>query len=252
MAKSQANLTTKSIKETEKQLIKYYSKTMETVIKDFELTYQKLLNTMEMGREPTPADLYKLDKYWQLQGQLRDELTKLGNKEAALLSKKFTEQYIGVYNTMALPDIEGRFSSIDTQTARQMINQIWCADGKSWSSRQAKNIDKLQEALNDHLISCVVGGKQPTQLKNMLQEDFQMSYHRADTIVRTEMAHIQTQAAADRYRDSGIQEVEIWADEDERRCEICGELHETKHNINGYIPVPAHPNCRCCVIPVID
>lgn len=252
MAQSQAKLTSKSIKETEKQLIKYYSKTMETVIADFELTYQKLLNTMEQGREPTPADLYKLDKYWQLQAQLKSELTKLGDKQAELLSRKFVEQYIGIYNTMALPDELNLFSTVDKKTAQQMINQIWCADGKSWSSRIWTNTDKLQQALNDNLINCVVSGKKTTQLKDMLQSEFNVSYNRADSLVRTEMAHIQTQAAQQRYKDSGIQEVEVWADKDERRCEVCGKLHEKRYPINGVMPVPAHPRCRCTIIPVVQ
>lgn len=132
-----------------------------------------------------------------------------------------------------------------------MINQIWCADGKSWSSRIWTNTDKLQQALNDNLIECVVGGKKTTQLKEMLQKDFNVSYNRADSIVRTEMAHIQTQAAQQRYKDSGIQQVEIWADKDERRCDVCGKLHKTKYPVNGAIPLPAHPRCRCCIIPVI-
>ena len=80
-----------------------------------------------------------------------------------------------------------------------MINQIWCADGKSWSNRVWKNTDKLQQALNDNLIHCVLTGKKTTELKNILQNDFNVSYHRADSIVRTEMAHIQTQAAQKRY-----------------------------------------------------
>ena len=252
MAESQAKFTSKKVKDTEAQLIKYYRKTMETVINDFELTYQKLLTTVGDGREPTPADLYKLDKYWQLQAQLKTELQKLGDKSAALLSRQFTEQYIGIYKTMALPDGLNLFSTIDKRTAQQMINQIWCADGKSWSQRIWDNTDKLQQALNDNLINCVVGGKKTTQLKDMLQEDFNVSYSRADSLVRTEMAHIQTQAARQRYEDNGVKQVEIWADKDERRCEICGKLHETRYPVGGAIPIPAHPRCRCCIIPVID
>ena len=252
MAESQAKFTTKKVKDTEAQLIKYYKKTMETVINDFELTYQKLLTTVGDGREPTPADLYKLDKYWQLQAQLKTELQKLGDNSAALLSRQFTEQYIGIYETMALPDRLNLFSTIDKRLAQQMINQIWCADGKSWSQRIWDNTDKLQQALNDNLINCVVGGKKTTQLKDMLQEEFNVSYSRADSLVRTEMAHIQTQAARQRYEDNGVKQVEIWADKDERRCEICGKLHETKYPVGGAIPIPAHPRCRCCIIPVID
>lgn len=239
-AKTQERLTSKSIKDTEKQLKKYYKSSMEKILGQFQEVYLKLFLSISEGREPTPADLYKLDKYWQLQGQLKVELQKLGDKQAALMSKQFEDQYINIYNALALQD-SGMFSEVDRETAHQMINQIWCADGQSWSNRIWTNTDKLQQALNDNLINCVLTGKKTTQLKQILQEQFAVSYNRADSIVRTEMAHIQTQAAQQRYKDYGVQEVEVWADEDERRCDVCGKLHKTRYQVGAALPIPAHP-----------
>lgn len=250
-AKAQEILTNKNVKETEAQLKKYYSNSMKKVIGQFEQTYNKLLLTIEEGREPTPADLYKLDTYWQMQSQLRKELQKLGDKQAALLSQKFMDEYIEIYEGIAIKD-DLFFGEVSRETAEQMINQVWCADGKSWSSRIWKNTDLLQEALNENLIDCVLTGKKTTQLKKLLQEQFNVSYNRADSIVRTEMAHIQTQAAQQRYLDYGIKEVQVWADKDERRCDICGKLHEKHFPIGGAMPIPAHPRCRCCIIPVVE
>lgn len=250
-AKTQERLTSKSIKDTEKQLKKYYKSSMEKILGQFEEVYLKLFLSISEGREPTPADLYKLDKYWQLQGQLKVELQKLGNKQAALMSKKFEDQYINIYNALALQD-SGIFNEVDRETAHQMINQIWCADGQSWSNRIWTNTDKLQQALNDNLIDCVLTGKKTTQLKQILQEQFAVSYNRADSIVRTELAHIQTQAAQQRYKDYGIKEVEVWVDEDERTCPICAKHEGERHSINEQMPVPFHPRCRCCMIPVVE
>lgn len=250
-AKAQERLTSKKVRETEAQLVKYYRSAMQKVIGQFEQTYNKLLLSIEEGKEPTPADLYKLDTYWQMQGQLKAELQKLGDKQAALFNKKFVEEYKQIYEAIALKD-DLFFREISTETAQQMINQIWCADGKSWSSRIWKNTELLQEALNENLIDCVLTGKKVTQLKKLLQDQFGVSYSRADSVVRTEMAHIQTQAAQQRYLDYGIKEVQVWADKDERRCEICGELHEKRFPIGGAMPIPAHPRCRCCIIPVVE
>lgn len=250
-AKTQARLTSKNIKETQEQLKRYYNKTMMNVISDFEATYDKLLATVADGREPTPADLYKLDKYWQMQGMLKKELQKLGDKQAAIMSKNFMEQYYNIYESFALQG-GNAFNKVSKEAAQQMINQIWCADGKSWSQRIWNNTDKLQQALNDNLIDCVVTGKKTSDLKNQLQEQFNVSYNRADSLVRTEMAHIQTQAAQQRYKDYGIQEVEVWVDEDERTCPICAKHEGEKYPVNAKMPVPFHPRCRCCMIPVID
>ena len=64
VAEAQKQIADKTIEETQKQLRKYYTRAAEHCIDSFEATYDKLLTTIEKGKEPTPADLYKLDKYW--------------------------------------------------------------------------------------------------------------------------------------------------------------------------------------------
>ena len=250
-AKALVNLSNKSAKEIDEQLKKYYKRTMDATIKDFEATYDKLLATMEEGREPTPADLYKLDKYWQMQAQLKDQLQALGDTQAAILSKQFEANYINVYNSLA-KDSGKAFSRISTETARQMINNVWAADGKSWSARIWENTADLADTLNEKLIECVVGGKKTSDLKKALMERFGVSFNRADALARTELAQIQTQAAKKRYEDTGIEYVQIWADKDERQCEYCGKLHKKIYPVGASVPIPAHPRCRCCIIPVVD
>lgn len=249
--KAQAKLYDKSAAEIEKQLEKYYKQTMSNTIGQFEATYYKILSTLEDGKEATPADLYKLDTYWQQQAQLTAELEKLGNKEAKLLSKSFMEHYMNVYEELALKD-GVFFGEIDSNAAKQVINQIWCADGKSWSSRIWTNTSKLQAALNEKMVDCIITGRNPRYLKEALMKEFGVAYRRADTLVRTELSHIQNEAARNRYRDSGITEVEVLADWDSKRCEICADLHHQIYPINAKLPIPAHPNCRCCIIPVIN
>lgn len=247
----QARLTKKNTKQIEKQLRKYYGKSMERVISDFEATYDKLLAAQEDGKEPTPADLYKLDKYWKMQGQLRQEMKKLGDKQAGVMSRIFEIQFFDIYYSIALEGKEA-FNTISTDGARQLINSIWCADGKTYSQRVWDNVDLLIQTLNEGLLECVITGKKTTDLKRILRERFGVSYSRADAIVRTEMSHIQNSAAKQRYEDYGIKEMEVWADKDERLCEICGKLHKKRYPIGAKVPVPVHPRCRCQVLPVVE
>ena len=83
-------------------------------------------------------------------------------------------------------------------------------------------------------------------------KEFNTSYERASTLVNTEMAHIQTEAAKNRYRAAGCREVEVYGEEDSGRCDICGKLHGQHFPIAGAMPIPAHPNCRCCLLPVVE
>lgn len=251
VAEAQAKRSQKRIKQIEGQMAKYYAKTMRQVIRDFEDTYAKLLATVEAGREPVPADLYKLDKYWQMQAQCKAELDKLGAKQIALLSDAFEKSWFDIYNTVKV-DGATAYSTMDTQAVQQLINQIWCADGKNWSSRIWQNTAELLDTLNEELIHTIAAGRRTRDLKNILQERFNVSYNRADSLVRTEIAHIQTQAARQRYMDYGIEMVQIWADKDERQCEHCGKLHKTIYPIGAHVPIPAHPKCRCCIVPVVE
>ena len=251
MAESQTKLTKKSIKQIERQLKKYYGAAMQQTIADFQTTYEKLLATIADGKEATPADLYKLDTYWKMQGQLKRELLKLGEKQIAALSKVFEINFFDVYYSIAVEGLEA-FNTIDTAGAIQLINSIWVADGKSWSARIWDNTNKLAETLNEELLNCVITGKKTSDLKRVLQERFNVSYSAADSLARTELAHIQTEAAKKRYEDYGIEQVQIWADADERRCEVCGKLHKKIYPVGAAIPIPAHPRCRCCIVPVVE
>ena len=245
----------KSIKEIDKQLKRYYRDTMERTISDFETTYNKLIETLVDGRKPTPADLYKLDSYWKMQAQLRNEMQKLGDKEVALLSKKFEQQWIDIYNAISLPS-DAAFSTISVDNAKAMINETWLTDGKNFSQRIWTNTERLIDTLNEQLTHCVITGKKPTELKRLLQERFNVSYNQANTLVRTESAHIETQAAAQRYKDYGLTRYEfLGRDEHDIGCD-CKKLNgkvfyysEMKTGVNA---PPLHPNCRCAIIPVID
>lgn len=251
MAEALNRISNKSIKQIESQMKKYYATAMKHTIAQFEATYDKLMAAKEDGKEVTPADLYNLDKYWQMQAQMRDELQKLGDKQNALFSKQFETNFFEVYYSL-FKESEVAFSTINTSIVQQMINQIWVADGKSWSKRVWDNIELLKETLNENLIDCVVAGKQTSELKHILMDRFNVSYNNADMLVRTEIAHIQTQAAEKRYKDVGIQMVEIFAPHDERRCKVCRKLHGKRYPVGAPLPVPSHPRCRCAVLPVIE
>ena len=251
IADTQNAITSKRIKQIEKQLQKYYVSAAKTAIRDFENVYDKILSQVEKGQEPTPALLYKLDKYWEAQGQLRRELEKLGNKQIALFTKYFELNYFDVYYSFSL---EGRdtFNTLDKDAVNQLINVIWLADGKNWSDRIWDNTERLAQTLNEELVHCVITGKSTSALKEILQERFNISHRRADTLVRTEMAHLQTQAAQKRYKDYGIEYVEVLVDVDERTCDKCKALVGKKFRIDETPPLPVHPNERCALVPVID
>ena len=251
MAKAQQNATSIGIKEINKQVAKYYNTASKRLIADFKLVLATVLSQADEGKQITPALLYQLDDYWKLQTQVKQELEKLGNKERALYIKRFEQQFFKIYELTSMPG-EKSFTTLQKENVVQMINQVWCADGKAWSQRIWDNVDKLALTLNEELIHCAVAGKTTKELTDLLQERFNVSFNQADTLVRTEMAHIQTQASQQRYKDYGIKEVKVLVDPDERTCPICAKYEGKRYPVNAVMPVPFHPKCRCCMVPVVE
>lgn len=260
-AKTQERLTKKNVLQTEKQLAKYYASTMEKTVDSFINTYEKIFHNITEGKNVTPADLYKLDKYWKMQAQLEVELQRLGDKQSVLFLQRFRDQYLEVYQSLEIAGIDSTsfFNTLDKRMAEEMIKQVWCADGKSWSERIWTNISRLKQTLNDELVACVVSGKTTRDLKQILQKRFKVSYSQANMIARTEMAHIQTQAAQQRYKDYGLEYYEILGNDDD----TCGNHSIDCHKMDGkkfllsemqagVNAPPFHPNCKCCITPVIN
>ena len=245
----QNKIANRTEKDINKQLVKYYKSCMNNVLNEFEATYDKLIATIKNGNDPTPADLYKLDKYWKMQSQLKKEAKKLGDREISLLSKEFEKEWIDIYNSISIPSGES-FNTISIDDAKTFINKVWLADGKTFSDRVWNNIDNLVETLNENLIHCVVTGKQTKELSELLQHRFNVSYSKANTLIRTDIAHIQTESAAKRYQDYGLTMYEFLADTDERTCKhhsaSCKSLDGKKFYFSemqaGRNAVPMHPN----------
>ncbi len=75
---------------------------------------------------------------------------------------------------------------------------------------------------------------------------------RAMRIARTETIAASNQGAVFGYKEAGVNRTEWWAARDERLCELCNTLHGQKNDIGeGFVP-PAHVNCRCVLLPVIE
>lgn len=265
MLDAQKKWTDKDIDAINKQLRHYFRVASASIIKEFEAVYDKVLAQAEEGKPITPANLYKLDRYYQMNAQLEKVLQNLGDKTSELLENKFEKEYKHIYSSLAT-DEDGKtikasisdkaFSTIADESAKQVANQIWCADGKSWSQRIWKNLNNLQQTLNDGLIECVVTGKKTSELKKRLMERFNVTYNQAENLVRTEMAHIETQAALDRYKEHGRDKIRIIVDPDERTCDVCAKWDDKIVDISeahtGKNCPPFHPRCRCTIAAVVE
>lgn len=246
---AQQKIADKSIEEIQKQITKYYRQAAKKTINDFIDTYKHIQSMASEDKAPTPADLYNLDRYWQMQKQLRDEMKKLNDDTIATLGSKFEETFKEVYDSLSIPSSKV-FITVDTNTTKHILDYFWTEDGRSFSDRVWENTKLLSQQLNNQLVDSIITGRSSRELKRDLIERFNVSYARADTLIRTETANIQTQAAMARYRDSGVKNVHVIIEDG--ACEECQELADKVYTLDMAPRIPVHPNCRCCISPVIE
>lgn len=242
----------RTLAQYEAELRKQYQQSLKAVSRDIEKLYDELLVSSADGTL-LASDLYKYNRYFSLMKSLNKQLKALGGKEITITNQKLLDMYAITSSSVGKSiNFSGEFNQ---KTAKEIINSIWCADGKHWSNRIWQNKAQLQVALEKGLIDCVSRGVSKDELVKTLMETFDVSYRKADRIARTELSYVQNKAAINKYIEAGIDEYEILSAHDERTCPICSKMNGKCFKIAemtvGENAPPFHANCRCSVLGVI-
>lgn len=95
----------------------------------------------------------------------------------------------------------------------------------------------------------IVSGEPQAELAKRIASIFGVA--RAELIASTEATRIFADANLRAWRERKIGKVKWQTAVDERVCPICGPLHNSVLSINNEIMPPAHPRCRCWLLPVV-
>lgn len=242
----------KTLAEYEKELKKQYQQALKAVSRDIEQLYDELLASSADGTL-LASDLYKYNRYFSLMKSLNKQLKALGGKEINITKQKLLDMYAITSSSVGKSiEFSGQFNQ---KAAKEVINSIWCADGKHWSDRIWQNKAQLQVALEKGLVDCVSRGVSKDELVKTLMETFNVGYRKADRIARTELSYVQNKAAMNKYIEVGIDEYEILSAHDERVCEKCkamnGKRFKIKDMVVGENFPPFHVNDRCTILGVV-
>lgn len=205
-------------------------------------TQVALLADKAKTEELSRSELWRSKEYIDLMNSIRKECGILAEEE----SEKITETLETVFDDVigrTMKDF-GKTPSAGSSVKEQLLNSVW--SGENYSSRIHHNTDALAEKLKEHITNYIMTGQDARQA---LQDDMSMSYYQADRLVRTETAYMQTQASIDAYRQANITEVEWIAEPD--CCDDCAQYSGKTFPIDHVPLLPIHPNCRCCIAPVI-
>ena len=119
--------------------------------------------------------------------------------------------------------------------------------------------DTTRELLRGSIIEAEQQGWSNEELAKELRDNYAFSKQRADTIARTELKTADSEGAIAGWRASGLKMKKEWIrSANDAECDIC-ESNEMQGPIDlddsfdsGDDTSPAHPNCECAVLPVLD
>lgn len=241
-----------TLAQYEAELKMKYQQSLKAVNRDIEKLYDELLVSSADGTL-LASDLYKYNRYFSLMKSLNKQLKALGGDEINITKQKLLDMY--AITSSAVGKSIGFSGEFNQKAAREVINSIWCADGKHWSNRIWQNKAQLQVALEKGLIDCVSRGVSKDELVKTLMETFNVGYRKADRIARTELSYVQNKAAMNKYEEAGLDEYEILSAHDERTCPVCSKMNGKRFKLSeaeaGVNYPPLHANCRCAVLGVL-
>ncbi|GGM64357.1 hypothetical protein J2752_000445 [Halarchaeum rubridurum] len=113
--------------------------------------------------------------------------------------------------------------------------------------------DAIQETVRDDLATALTEGWNPRKAAARLTQDIDdIGITRARTLSRTEISNAYNTASARRYDGAGVDEVRILTSDP---CPVCEALATNGpypvSEADGLIPGRTHPNCVCCIAPVV-
>ena len=242
-AREQEALYNELLKEGEKQLIAQYRRSAYTVL--------SLLLDLYAGGVPTITDIYKYNRYYELLGLLNSDLKALGAKEVAITTTLLTDMYI---KNKAIIGDGNMLLPTSPKEVEMVINKIWCADGKHWSSRIWTHKDELANKLRNGIVDCISRGVSKDELTKELMRIYGTEFYKADRIARTELSYVQGQSTLNRFKEMGVGYYKILTAHDGRVCDKCADLDGKIFPVDkaeiGVNYIPLHVHDRCTILPI--
>ncbi|UED72147.1 portal protein [Brevibacillus sp. HD3.3A] len=141
--------------------------------------------------------------------------------------------------------VEGRSQSIRPRIVRTDIRD----DLMNESGSRIKGIEEttrkqIQSTLADGFTANAGWKEIMKQVQPIIENPI-----RAELIARTELSWAYNRSAKRIYADAGFTKVEWSAVIDARTCPVCRERHGKVYPIDEHPDIPAHPRCKCTLLP---
>lgn len=241
LAASLKHLTAQAVAILESRRLKTHDETVKADAPDA-LTEEQILSMLEALSDA------ERDSLVQQMQTILGSLAMDGADEAAT--------QIGLAGSVALDLVNTQAVAWADNRAAEMVGMKWVGEELVPNPNAEWVITTMQREVTARLITqALKDGVNTDDLADQLAEEAAFSDSRADMIARTETAMADSAGNMSTYRTSGIVTGKEWVTGGEVDCDECNENADAGViGLNDEFPsgddtAPAHPNCRCDVLP---
>ncbi|CAM3207030.1 minor capsid protein [Lactiplantibacillus plajomi] len=209
------------------------------------------------------AEYYRsrLARLSSLEEQMRKLTRGLAKKHTSkmetALANEYQETYMRTtYHTQAQHGaFTADFARFNEIQLRTIVSRPWAKDGKDFSQRIWQNYQQeLPSYLMDSLFRATVMGWGVDKVAQRMHAQFQdVKRNQIHNLVQTELGHVQEEATAKSYEESGIKQYEYMATLETHTCTVCAKLDGQRFKLSerevGINYPLMHPRCRCTTVP---
>ena len=218
----------------------------EEAKKDIEV---ELFHAYSKINKPKPliSDFYRYNHLQKIEKQIEQSILELGTKE-----NDFTKQALQHAANLGSRTVSNVLQTgvLNKTAIDQMVKQPWAGD--NYSDRIWKNKAQLIASMKSELTRGIIQGKSIYQVANMMDARLQVGRSQTQRLVRTEYMHALNQGQIETYRSNGYAKLRWVATMDDKTSDICRKRNGKEYAVDNLPDIPAHPNCRCTLVPVIS
>ena len=241
-------------KDTEKRA--QIEKNLASAVEE-ELQYQSDAIKKRLLSDSTPLDVDKIDlETDSLMGVFKSSFEVSGKQGVADASIQI--DFPSKNNDDALNLANEDAIAYARERSAELVGKRVLADGTVIENPNAEYsiTEATREMLRGDITQAIEEGMSNDKLAAILEENYAFSSARAVTIARTETALANCNGNAVIYKNSGIVASKQWI-VGENCCDECaevnGEIVPLDENFSNDVKFPpAHPNCRCDFIPILN
>ena len=234
-----------------------YKLIMEKILKQYGLDSEKIISEIQRLR-----DMRKITILESKMNRIEAELYKLGYLEQQTIGESLSRTYENIYyksifDSQQIFGIGIPFQKLNTRAVQIAVTYPW--SGAMFSDLVWDNKQVLLKDLKKTITTGIIRGESYRKMARGLNDSVLggKGYKSALRIIRTETAHIVTEATAQGYKKSNlVRQYSYIATLDDRTSHICQKLDNKVFNLDdmqvGVNAPVMHPNCRSCISPYFE